>query len=206
MKIFSVIIAVAVGVFVLLGYFIPASALIAARSVLVSWAILAGGFAVLVGAMNLAQVHFMKVRRRDRSWSYSLLLIISLLSTLTLGLILGPANPIMQAVVQAVIFPVEASLMAVLAVTLVYAAIRLLRRRSDLMSVVFLASAVFVLTAGLALPFIGQLPILGDMLGPWFSSVLVAGGARGILLGVALGALTTGLRVLFAMDRPYGGK
>jgi hypothetical protein len=28
---------------------------------------------------------------------------------------------------------------------------------------------------------------------------------RGILIGVALGALTTGLRVLFGADRPYGG-
>jgi len=32
------------------------------------------------------------------------------------------------------------------------------------------------------------------------------GGARGILIGVALGSLLTGLRVLFGFDRPYGGK
>jgi hypothetical protein len=31
------------------------------------------------------------------------------------------------------------------------------------------------------------------------------GGARGILIGVSLGILTTGLRVLFGTDRPYGG-
>lgn len=206
MKFFLVIIAVAVGVPVLLGYFIPAPALLAVRSLLVSWAILVGAFAVFVGALNLAQVHFLKVSRRDRSWIYSLLLLISMLATILLGFVFGITDPIMQAVVQAVIFPVEASLMAVLSVTLAYAAIRLLRRRTDLMTIVFLASAVFMLAVGLALPFIGQLPIVGDMLGPWFSSVFVAGGARGILLGVALGALTTGLRVLFAMDRPYGGK
>jgi len=35
--------------------------------------------------------------------------------------------------------------------------------------------------------------------------VFAAGGARGILLGVALGTLTTGLRILFGADRPYGG-
>ena len=30
--------------------------------------------------------------------------------------------------------------------------------------------------------------------------------ALAIAAGVALGALTTGLRVLFGVDRPYGGK
>jgi len=34
--------------------------------------------------------------------------------------------------------------------------------------------------------------------------VVAAGGARGILLGVALGSIVTGLRVLLAVDRPYG--
>jgi hypothetical protein len=40
---------------------------------------------------------------------------------------------------------------------------------------------------------------------PFIAQVLAAAGARGILLGVALGTLTTGLRILFGVDRPYGG-
>lgn len=206
MKIFSVLLATVVGVLVLLAYFLPAPQLLAVRSLLISWAILVGGFAMLVGVLNLVQVHFLKVRRRDISWVYSLLLLISLFVTLFIGLALGPAHAWMQVAVQAVIFPVEASLMAVLAVTLVYAAIRLLRRRTDLMTVVFLVSALVIMGVGLSLPFVGQIPVLGDMLGPWLSFGPVAGGARGILLGMALGAMLTGLRVLFAMDRPYGGK
>jgi len=31
------------------------------------------------------------------------------------------------------------------------------------------------------------------------------GGTRGLLIGIALGTLLTGLRVLFGIDRPYGG-
>jgi hypothetical protein len=48
--------------------------------------------------------------------------------------------------------------------------------------------------------------VLGNMLYPWIAEVWALGGARGILIGVALGTLMTGLRVLFAIDRPYGGK
>jgi hypothetical protein len=120
-------------------------------------------------------------------------------------MMLGPQHPAMQAVVGGVILPVESALMAILSVTLVYAAIRLLRRRMDVMSVVFLVTVLIVLAGSLSLPF-GEIPLLGDTLRPWIIQVWAMGGARGILIGVALGALTTGLRVLIAMDRPYGGK
>jgi hypothetical protein len=34
---------------------------------------------------------------------------------------------------------------------------------------------------------------------------LASGGARGILIGVALGTIATGLRVIIGSDRPYDG-
>jgi hypothetical protein len=55
------------------------------------------------------------------------------------------------------------------------------------------------------LPYVGDTFLLSGMLRPFLAQVMAAGGARGILIGVALGALTTGLRVLFGADRPYGG-
>ena len=112
----------------------------------------------------------------------------------------------MQMIFEGVIFPVEASLMALLTVTLIYASVRLLRRRTDIMSIVFIGAAALTIFASVSLPFIGEIPLLGDVIRPWLTSTLAAGGARGLLLGVALGALTTGLRVLFAFDRPFGGK
>jgi hypothetical protein len=39
-----------------------------------------------------------------------------------------------------------------------------------------------------------------------FIGMFSQGGARGLLLGIALGALLTGLRVIFGVDRPYGGQ
>jgi hypothetical protein len=59
----------------------------------------------------------------------------------------------MRTVVNAIIIPVEASLLAILAVTLVYASIRLLRRRTDMISVLFLISAVLFLLALMPTPF-----------------------------------------------------
>jgi len=103
---------------------------------------------------------------------------------------------------DAIIVPVEASLMAILAITLIYASIRLLRRRPDVMSVIFLVSAVVFLILVVPTPF-GPVP--GDRAMLDFLGMFSGGGARGLLIGIALGTLLTGLRVLFGVDRPYGG-
>ncbi len=201
MKVISAAFAIAFGLLVLAGYFIPALAPM--QAMLIKWAGILLAVSALIGVFNLVIVHGEKIRNREKGNAYSTLLLISLLLTFVFGLALGPGHPIMQGVVNGVILPVEASLMAILSVTLLYAAIRLLRRRVDLMSVVFLLTVLLIVA--LSLPFAGM-PLLGDALRPWITQVWAMGGARGILIGVALGALTTGLRVLLAMDRPYGGK
>ncbi len=208
-RVFSSVITVlasSVGFLVLLGYLVPLPLFRVMRFELVNWAAILAGTAVLVGVANLIAVHFQKVRRREKGSVYSLLLLVALLGTFLLGMVFGPQHPWMLAAVDFIIVPVEASLMALLAVTLVYASVRLLRRRADFMSIVFIATALFVMLAGLSLPMMGESPLLGDLIGPWLNSSVVAGGARGLLIGVSLGALTAGLRVLFGADRPFGGK
>ena len=157
---------------------------------------------MLVGLLNLMFVQLEKIRTRQKNSIYGALLIVSLLGTFGLGLVLGPENQFVQLAVDAVIVPVEASLMAILAVTLVYASIRLLRRRADVMTVIFLVMAVIILVAVMPTP-IGPIP--GDWLILQFAGMFSSGGARGLLIGIALGTLLTSLRVLFGIDRPYGG-
>ncbi|RJP51939.1 MAG: hypothetical protein C4583_07705 [Anaerolineaceae bacterium] len=202
----ATIIAISVGVIVLLGTFIPIPLFATVRLELVQWAMILAGVAVLVGIGNLFSVHFQKIRRREKGSVYSVTLLVAMLATLFVGVMVGPSHAWMQGAVEAIIIPVEASLMALLAVTLVYASIRLLRRRAGLMSVIFLGTAALILLASVSLPLIGEIPFLSDWIRPWLMFGPAAGGARGLLLGVALGALLTGLRALFAFDRPYGGK
>ena len=203
MRIAAVVLAIAAGLIVLLGYFIPA--LGGVQALLLNWAIILSGTAALVGVFNLISVHADKVRRRERGGPYSALLLVCLVATFLFGLVLGPDHPNMRLLVEAVIVPVEASLMALLSVTLLYAAIRLLRRRPDVMSIVFLLVAAVMLAASATLPF-GEVTLFSGVLRPWVADVLALGGTRGLLIGIALGTLTTGLRVVFGADRPYGGK
>jgi len=207
MRILAALIAIVVGLTVLLGYFLPVSPLLELRQVLVESAVVLAAVAVLVGVISLVGVHSRKIRTGQKSSSYSFLLIISLVITFLLGL-LGTNNPYINIdrniILDAVIIPAEGTLMALLAITLIYASARLLRRRADAMSFIFLGIAVVILLVSAPLPF-GPFPLADEI--KWFINEFFAvAGARGILIGVALGALTTGLRVLFGVDRPYGGK
>lgn len=208
MRYITVAIAIASGLMVLVGYIYPLDALTQLRVLLTDWAVIVAAMAVLVGVANLVLVHTDKIRRREKNSIYGVMLIVSLLGTVVIGIfgeLLGLGGPFMEFAVDAIIVPVEASLMAMLAVTLVYASIRLLRRRVDVMTVVFLVVAILFLIAVMPTPVNPALtdPIDSSILG--FLRLFSDGGARGLLIGIALGALLTSLRVLFGIDRPYGG-
>jgi hypothetical protein len=202
MHILAVIVAVFFGSLVLLGYFIPGLAPL--ETTLLNWAMILAGAATLLGIFNLISVHGEKIRRREKGSLYSVLLLSALLGTFFLTFILGPNNTIVQILLDGIIMPAEAMLMGLLTITLLYAAIRLLRRRANIMSFVFLVIAALALLGTATLPF-GNMPLFNS-LRSWLAEAWAVGGARGILIGVALGTLTTGLRILIGADRPYGGK
>ena len=134
------------------------------------------------------------------------MLIVFLLETLVVGLIFGPDHELVLLLFTYIQLPVEISLMAILAVVLVAAGYRLIRRRRDLLSMVFMGTALLVLVGTLPWIVSGEsviVRILGEMRA-WLTQIWAVAGARGILLGVALGAAATGLRVLMGADRPYG--
>ena len=62
-----------------------------------------------------------------------------------------------------------------------------------------------LLNSGVTAFFETMLPdgILGPVLG--IIQILPVAGARGILLGIALGSIMAGLRILFGAERPYSG-
>jgi len=200
-------VALAAGLFVLLGYFVQLKAIQDLRLTFLHWAVLLAGAALIVGLVNLVSVHWRKVGLLEEGWIYSAVLILALVITLGLGLFFGPDNDVALFIFSNFQLPVETSLMALLAVSLVVAGFRLVSRRRDPYTLIFLATALFVMvgTAPWPLPGLGTFEVVVRDLRAWISQVWAAGGARGILLGVALGATATGLRVLLGTERPYGG-
>jgi hypothetical protein len=197
-------IAIAVGLIVLLGYFLPLPVLQGVRVTLLGWGVILAGIATLIGILNLLGVHLRKLTVPSGKDFYSLFLILAFVVTFGLGLWLTPADPQFQHVVTSIQVPVETSLLAILTVVLVFASVRLFQRRKGWVAVLFIASAVIFLflNSGLS-SFLGNISLFKTI--TTLAQQFPMAGARGILLGVALGSLTTGLRILLGADRPYSG-
>jgi hypothetical protein len=200
----STAIAILVGVLVLLGYFIPIEPLLSIRATLLQWAVILAGFALLAGVINLFQVHWTKVKSGQKGSFYSLILILALVLTLVLAGYYDPTSPVAGWIFSYIQLPVESSLLALLTILLVYAGVRLLHRRLNALSVIFLLTALVVLLGTAPLLIVGEVPVLTSVRNILVQIPAVAG-ARGLLLGIALGAIATGIRVLMGADRPYGG-
>jgi hypothetical protein len=196
--------AIAVGGIVLFGYFIQVGIFDSLRRAFLEWAVILTAVAVLVGIANLFQVHWRKLISGGPSSLYSAVLLISLAGTLAVVLWFGPNHLYSMWIFNHIQVPIESSLLALLAVILILAAIRMVRRRPGALAVLFILVAVIILLA--SGPLFGlDVQRLADIRS-WIAQVPAAAGARGILLGVALGIIATGLRVLLpGGDRPYGG-
>lgn len=166
------------------------------------WAVLLAAVVLLIGVANLALVHWNKIKSQQKDFAYSLTLIVSLILTLVVGTILGPTTGLSMWIFKYVQIPIESSLMAILAVVLAYTGARLLKRRLDIFTLIFVGTVFVILIGTITFPGF-ELPILQDVRNV-ISNVFAVGGARGILLGVGLGTLATGLRILVGADRPYG--
>ncbi len=197
-------IAIAAGLVVLLGYFVPLTELKGIQDVLLGWAVVLAGFAALVGIMNLLRTHWHKMTAPREGDRLSVVVILAFGLTLVAGIFFTPAHAQYQQVIYSIQLPIEASLMAALAIALAYASLRILQRRRGLMGVVFVLSALVFLAMGTGLLTAGS---DSSVLGMLFSAIqlLPVAGARGILLGIAIGSLITGLRILMGLDRPYSG-
>lgn len=194
-----------VGAIILAGYFFPGSALAAIRTPMLDWAVTLSGVAGLIAIINLVfGVHWRRLRDASKDHLFSGLVILSFLITFACGIFLGPTNPGYQKVVTAIQMPIEASMMAVLAITLAFSSLRLLQRQHNWMGFFFFVSViVYLLLNSGVLSFIADVPFLQNLI----SGINLApiAGARGILIGVALGSLLTGIRIWLGFDRPYNG-
>jgi len=212
----SVAIAIGFGMVVLMGYFFGVDSagdptmLGVLRDYFLRGAVVMAAMALIVGIVNLATVHISKIKEGDNA-VFSILLLIILGLTTLIGLydmarmnIDGEPNfQMIQWIFDNVQIPIETSLMAVLCISLTYAAVRLIGKRMTVFSVIFVGTLLLLLLG--AIPQItSNLPLFGEIRA-WIIQVPAVGGARGILLGVALGTIATGIRVLMGIDRPYRG-
>lgn len=203
-RILPTAVAIAVGILVLIAVFTSYAQLEAVGTYLVDTAVIIASFALFLGVVNVLRVHSRKIQKRQSDTVYSFVLIAAMLIVLAIGLPAlpdqpsGPSQPIIQWIFENIQAPIQASLSALLVFLVVTTAYRLLMVRNA-ESAVMLAVVLLVLLGQVTLGLVPILPELKD----WILDVPTLAGVRGILLGVALGALLTGIRLLLGLERPY---
>jgi hypothetical protein len=194
--------AMAIGALMLIDFFFDERHINALGGFVLESAVIVVAFALLLGLLNVLVVHVRRIIKREGSWFYSIPLVAMALLVMAAG-IPGPDSAAVVWIFDHIQFPLQAATFSLLAFFVATAAYRGLRLRS-------LEALAFVLTAVVVL--IGQVPVgrvLGDVvpaLKDWILNVPSTAGVRGIIIGVALGTIATGVRVLTGFDRPYGGE
>ncbi len=211
-RLIATLIAGVAGLLVLIDFASAIPNLDQMARIVVEWAALLAVMALLVGLLSVTAGHLMRVLRRQPDWGYSLVLLAAMLVVIVSGTIVGlvpggytliPSSLVEQPIrdlFRAFYQPLASSFLALLAFFSLSAALRALRRRTaDALVIVIGALLVLVLAA---LPQAAAMPVLGDSV-RWISDYVALAGARGLLIGAALGAVVAGVRVLLGFDQPF---
>ncbi len=212
------LIAFTIGVVGFVHLFVPHPFASTFRGEITTWMYIIFGFAMLLGLWSLTHMHYMRIKRRQPGWAYSIFVFIGIVGMMVLGIWnegLGPLVPMpregeswFQWCYMNIQVPCGATIFSILAFFMASAAFRTFRAR-NLGAALLLISAIIVM--------FGRVPI-SEVAGRWFGdSQLFARTAewmmdypnmaakRGILLGVSLGAISQYLRIIFGIERSYMG-
>ena len=198
-RVLPIAVAVLAGGVVLLDMLLAPAWLGRWPRLLLETAMVLGAVALLLGTAHLTVTHARRAAEREPGGMYGAVLLVALLVTFGIG-VAAPGAPALSWIFRYLYTPLQATMLGLMTFVLVGAVYRAGRLRQRGAAWLVGIALVMLLVRVLASDAISPLfPALRD----WLADVPVMAGARGILLGVALGTLSAGLRVLLGIERPY---
>lgn len=194
------------GLFVLIGFFVLAPQVRSVYDDIQQYVIVVVAFTYVLGVANVVGTNVEGVRRRGTDWLYKVVLLFGLAVTTVVGFSEGTHylddTSGFSWIYNTLYSPMAATMFALLAFFIASAAFRAFRVRTT--EALLLAIAAIILM-------LGRVPI-GNAIHPWIPAtadwlmdVPQNAAKRGILMGAALGVVATGLRVIFGVEKTYGG-
>lgn len=199
------------GCIMVIGYFVPHAFITEIRGELESWTVIVAAAAVVLGVANVARIHGKKIARNEPDSFFSYPLIFGLVLMILLGMLpaglwtaMGaPAGGISEGSPFDFLFnnayvPMQSTMFALLAFYIASAAFRAFRIRK-------LEAALLAITAVIVM--IGRVPIGAaisewiPVTQEWIMNVPNLAAKRAILIGAALGAIATSLKIILGIER-----
>lgn len=172
-------------------------------------AVLTMAMSIIVGIMNLLGVNSVRMFRTIREYPNSqitaginsAIVMIVFVATLVVYIIDQNGDSRRSVLLlEDVQVPIEAALSGLLFFALVYGAFRILRDKVTYSRILFIVAVLVVLLGALPFSTLENVTTFTD----WILLVPANAGVSGILLGIALATVVTGLRILTGQDRTYG--
>jgi uncharacterized membrane protein len=171
-------------------------------------------FALVLALGSLLKVHADKIRRKKVNWQYSWVLILAFIVSSIIGLFGGVAGTGLlptsfgsfpfdiQTLYENIIIPLASSMFALLAFFMASASYRAFRARSS--EATLLLVAAFIVMIGF-LPVASNISTKLPAFAQWVLNVPNVAGQRGVLFGIALGAVATSLKIILGIERAWLG-
>lgn len=192
------------GAFFIADYFIPHTGFSNLADKINGWTIIVIAFSYVLGVANVVRVNVDHLQKRGKDTPYKIILLLCLFFMMGVGIIGGiNQGTIFDWFFNNVYIPMQATMFALLAFYIASAAFRAFRIRT-------LQASLLAITAVLVM--IGRVPIgeavWSDFSGfvEWIMNVPQLAGKRAILIGAALGAISTGLKVIAGLERTHLGQ
>ena len=203
-NVLSATIAASTAILTITGLFATTGLPESLAAILLQIVVVTAAVAVLIGLLNLVSVHLRRMQDGERGAIYSIFTLVAAIAVIVIHVLDVRTTDDSERAVSGVLFEtvqvsLESALGGLLFFFLVYAAYRMMRERVTWQSVIFTLAVLLVL--------VGWLPLSGltvfENLRDWLLEVPVTAGSRGILIGIALGTMVVGTRVLVGQDRAY---
>ncbi|MCI0331523.1 MAG: hypothetical protein L0196_11380 [candidate division Zixibacteria bacterium] len=217
-----------VGFIFVIRFFIPHEPFYSLEDVSSSWIQVIQAFAIWLGILNLLKVSLDKIYKKERGWGYSGVIIFSFLAISIAGFFfpLWEERPAGYSYLQHareflkpgtsfdwfywyVYSPLSSTMFATLAFFIASASFRAFRARSF--------QATLLLLSGFVVMF-GSVPVGNVLFGwlpagwqvsdiaDWVRNVPQVAGQRAIQIGIALGIISTSLRLILGLERAHLGR
>ena len=205
------------GLLMVASYYIPHKYSVDYVELMNKWENIVSAFAFLLGLVSLFYSHYGKIKRKADGWGYSLFVYIGFLAMVVPAMMTDGRQMVDGQVTSLgwsfryIYHALSSTMFAVLAFYIVSTAYRSFRIKSRQAFVLFVAAFVLIL---------GKVP-LGQMIWDsllgwtgqgvadiieWIMQVPAVAGKRGIMIGIAIGAIVTSLKIIFGIEKQYMGK
>jgi len=193
--------------YVLANYFTGVAFLDTAKNLLDRWYLIVAAWAVLVGSINLTQIHGRRISGKREGWIFSVWLLICLYGMMFFGIFVAKnaSHPGWTFMYNQLIAPMNATVYSTIVFYIGSAAYRAFRVRSPEASVLLVTALIMMLgRVPLGRMLLGGHPALSQM-ADWILNIPNSAGMRGIQIGACLGGVATALRIALGIERGHLG-